>query len=87
MIAKQVAEQVAETLAELATPQRTGADGMQIGQTLLTDRQVGESTRLRTVEGLFEPDLFMSAGMTISTSTRLEAMATGFWHTSTNTLT
>ena len=51
---------------------------MQVGQTLQTDRQVGESIRLRAVEGLFEPDLFMSAGMATSTSTRLEAMATGF---------
>ena len=43
-----------------------------------TERQVGESLRLRVVEGLFEPELFLVAGQAISSSSRLEAMSTGF---------
>jgi hypothetical protein len=78
MIAKQVAEQVAKTLADLNSQRGTGTEGVREGQTMQTERQVGESIRLRAVEGLFEPDLFLTAGTSISTSTRLEVMATSF---------
>ena len=53
-------------------------DGSQGGLTLQTERQVGGSLQLRAVEGLVEPDFFMSARTSILTATRLKAIRTGF---------